>query len=221
MPETLEMMTIEAAFDFSRWGRDASTACTVCIMSTSNSLRQLSSLLGMASALTLATRMSRPPSSPAAASIQPRSAAPSATSSARPVALTPVLPRAATAAVTSYACREQMATLQPSAAIVSAIARPMPLVPPVISAFRLRQPRSIAVLPLPGALARSIAPRGATALPGVLGRSGRWCGRRPLRSPRGSALGALDVAAVGGIDDDLGAHDDVRRHQGAHAIVEQ
>ena len=35
-PETEEMMTIEGCFDFSRKGMAVLTACTVCIMSTSN-----------------------------------------------------------------------------------------------------------------------------------------------------------------------------------------
>ena len=67
-------------------------------MSTRNDFSQVSALSPTASALTLHTSASMPPSSLALAAIQPVSAAPSATSSARPNALTPLDFNAATVA---------------------------------------------------------------------------------------------------------------------------
>ena len=121
----------------------ASTARTVCIRSTSNPLRHDSSVPSMDSALTLATRISRPPSSRAASASHDFSAGPSATSSARPVAFTPLAVRASSAAATSPSLRAHIAMSEPSSAMRSAIARPMPLVPPVMSAFLPCRPKSI------------------------------------------------------------------------------
>ena len=64
-------------------------------------------------------------SAAAASATQAFNAGPSDTSTAAPVALTPVAARAATVAATSSALRAQIATSHPSAASVSAIARPI------------------------------------------------------------------------------------------------
>jgi hypothetical protein len=79
--------------------------------------------------------MSMPPSSSPAAVIQAFRASPSMMSTEAPVAFTPVAAKAATASFTWSALRAQTATLAPSAARVSAIARPMPRVPPRMTAF--------------------------------------------------------------------------------------
>src|SRR3954469_23624755 len=98
--------------------------------------------------------MSSPPSSVAASTTQAVSASPSATSSARPDALMPRARNAATVASTSPALRAQIATSVPSAAKCSAMARPMPLVPPVTRAFFAASPRSM-IVAFPRVLSRS------------------------------------------------------------------
>src|SRR6185437_15270160 len=72
------------------------------------------------------------------------SAAASVTSNALPHAGTPFSAIARTAAATSSALRAHSATLAPSLANISAIARPMPLLPPVITTFFPFNPRSMA-----------------------------------------------------------------------------
>src|SRR6516165_3160462 len=137
-------MTIEADLDFSRYGLAAATELTVCIMSVRNDFSQLSAVSPTASALTLQTTMSIPPSSAAAASIHAFKAPGSATSSPRPDALTPFARRDFTAFATSSALRAQIATLAPSPVKSSAIASPMPLLPPVTSTLFPLSPRSMA-----------------------------------------------------------------------------
>ena len=164
MPETLEITTIEPASDFSRCGSAASTVLTVCIMSTLNSFCHDSSSGVAASALTLGTTISSPPNSSATSSTHWRTAGPSPTSSARPEARTPVAPSAATAASTSASVRAQIATSEPSAASSFAIARPIPLVPPVTSDFLPFKPRSMSHPLLCGAaqgVRRSVSRPGA------------------------------------------------------------
>src|SRR3954452_4676261 len=112
-------------------------------MSVRNDFSQVSGVSPTASALTLQTMASTPPSSPAAVSIHCFSAGASATSIAAPHDLTPFAASAFTALPTSSGLRAQMATLAPSAAKSSAIARPMPLLPPVTSAFLPFNPRSM------------------------------------------------------------------------------
>src|ERR1700754_429005 len=90
--------------------------------------------------------MSMPPNSAPTSATHRFSAGPSATSSARPVARTPVWDKAATVALTSSVLRAHIATLAPSAAKWSAIARPMPFVAPVTSAFFPARPRSMHLL---------------------------------------------------------------------------
>jgi hypothetical protein len=90
--------------------------------------RQESSSMLCASALTLATKMPRPPSAAAASATQARSALASATP---PQLFTPLPVSAITVSSTAASWRAQSATLQPSSANSSAIARPMPRVPPV------------------------------------------------------------------------------------------
>src|SRR5437868_345875 len=136
-------MMIEADFDFSRYGTAAATELTVCIMSTRNDFSQVSGVSPTANALTLQTMVSMPPSSSAAPSIQPFSATGSATSIALPHDLTSFAARPFTALPTSSALRAQIATLAPSAANSSAIACPMPLLPPVTSAHFPFNPRSM------------------------------------------------------------------------------
>ena len=137
------MMAIDGQDDFSRYGIAAATEFTVCIMSTRNDFSQVSGESPTDRALTLQTRASTPPSALAEASIQPFSAAGSPTSKPWPNALTPVPSIAFTAAVTSPALRAQIETFAPSAAKPSAIARPMPFVPPVTRAFLPLRNRSM------------------------------------------------------------------------------
>src|SRR4051794_7042824 len=113
-------------------------------MSVRNDFSQVSGVSPTASALTLQTMLSMPPNSAAAPSIQPFRAAGSATSIAWPQDLTPFAARVLTTLPTSSALRAQIATLAPSPANSSAIASPMPLLPPVTSAFFPFNPRSIA-----------------------------------------------------------------------------
>src|SRR5258706_9682707 len=117
-------------------------------MSVRNDFSQVSAVSPTASALTLQTRVSIPPSSPAAASTHCFNAAGSATSIAPPHDLTPFVANAFTTLPTSSALRAQMATLAPSSAKSSAIARPMPLLPPVTSALLPFNPRSMIASPL-------------------------------------------------------------------------
>ena len=88
-PDTLEIVTIDPAPPSSRYGSAASTRPTVPIRSTSKLARQFSALSGMASALTLATTPSSPPSASAAPETHAASAAASATSTAEPIAVAP------------------------------------------------------------------------------------------------------------------------------------
>ena len=137
--ETEAMITNDAsplaAAALSRKGLAASKALT---MPSTSSLKFCSHEAGSAPwamAPALETRMSMPPSSSAASPIQAFSTGPSMMSTDFPVALTPDLASAATASATWSALRAQTATFAPSAARVSAIARPMPRVPPRMTAF--------------------------------------------------------------------------------------
>src|SRR6266700_880629 len=112
-------------------------------MSVRNDFSQVSAVSPTASALTLQTIVSMPPSSTAAPSIHCFNAAGSATSIPLPHDLTPLAASAFTTLPTSSALRAHIATLAPSAANSSAIASPMPLLPPVTSTFLLFNPRSI------------------------------------------------------------------------------
>src|SRR6185436_17340257 len=94
---------------------------------------QFSSVSGMASALTLATTASSPPSRSAAAATQAASAAPSRTSTLTPRTPPPRPSSAFSVASISPASRAQNSTAAPSSANASTIARPMPRVPPVTS----------------------------------------------------------------------------------------
>src|SRR5215475_2743472 len=109
-------MMIEADLDFSRYGLAAATELTVCIISVRKDFSQLSGVSPTASALTLQTMVSIPPSSVAAPSIHAFSAVGSATSSPRPQALTPFALRDFTTLATSLALRAQIETLAPSSA---------------------------------------------------------------------------------------------------------
>src|SRR5690349_5737204 len=113
-------------------------------MSTSKLARQLASSSGMASALTLATTMSRPPSSAAVSPTHCRTPASSETSTQRPVTTPPRAVISSAARSTSAVVRAQNATAAPSSASVSTMARPMPLVPPVTRARSPLSPRSTA-----------------------------------------------------------------------------
>src|SRR5882757_620279 len=113
-------------------------------MSVRNDFSQVSAVSPTASALTLQTMVSMPPNWAAAPSIQPLSAAGSATSIPWPHDFTPLADRFFTTLPTSSALRAQIAMLAPSAANSSAIARPMPLLPPVTSALFPFNPRSMA-----------------------------------------------------------------------------
>src|SRR6516162_2394928 len=113
-------------------------------MSVRKAFSQLSCVSPTESALTLQTTQSMPPSSAAAPSTQPFNAVGSATSNPLPQALTPFAAKAFTTLATSSPLREQIATLAPSVAKSSAIARPMPLLPPVTSTFFPFSARSIA-----------------------------------------------------------------------------
>ena len=137
------MVTIEACLLCSRLGIAASTKRTLPIRSTSNPFFQAASSGATASALTLATTMSIPPSAFAAPVAQAFRASPSPTSATLPTILTPCLARSLIARSTSSALRAQKATFTPSAASVSTMARPMPLVPPVTTAFSPFNPRSM------------------------------------------------------------------------------
>src|SRR5260370_24159919 len=121
----------------------AATELTVCIMSVRNDFSQVSAVSPTASALTLQTIVSIPPSSPAALSTHCFNATGSATSIAPPHDLAPFPANAFTTLPTSSALRAHIATLAPSAANSSAIASPMPLLPPLTSTFLLLNPRSI------------------------------------------------------------------------------
>ena len=88
----------------------------------------------MANALTLATTMSMPPKSAADLATHALRLSALPTSATEPITLLPDADMALAASATSAAFRAQNATLAPSLANVSAIARPMPLVPPVTSA---------------------------------------------------------------------------------------
>src|SRR5690349_22280708 len=100
----------------------------------------------MASALTLATTMSRPPSSATVSPTHCRTPASSETSTQRPVTKPPRPVISSAARATSAAVRAQNATAAPSSASVSAMARPMPLVPPVTRARNPFSPRSTCYL---------------------------------------------------------------------------
>src|SRR5882757_10128375 len=112
-------------------------------MSVRNDFSQVSAVSPTASALTLHTRISTLPSSAAAPSTHCFNAAGSATSVGLPQALTPLPFNAVTALSICSGCRAQIATLAPSAANRSAIARPIPLLPPVTRAFLPFSPRSM------------------------------------------------------------------------------
>src|SRR6267378_1151035 len=131
-------------------------------MSVRNDFSQVSGVLPTASALTLQTTVSMPPSSAAAPSIQPFSASGSATSTALPHDLTPFAERFFTTLPTSSALRAQIATLAPSAANSSAIASPMPLLPPVTSALLPFNPKSM-VASIDNVAARRRAQRAASS----------------------------------------------------------
>src|SRR5262249_55081608 len=115
---------------------------------------QVSAESPTASALTLQTKASMPPSSPAVAMIHAVNADPSATSRARPNAFTPFAFRDATAPDTSSALRAPIETFPPSAANPSATARPIPLLPPVTTARFPFSPRFMFPLPPPFARER-------------------------------------------------------------------
>src|SRR4051794_28892454 len=132
-------------------------------MSVRNDFSQVSAVSPTASALTLQTMVSMPPSSAAAPSIQPFSASGSATSTALPHDLTPFADRPFTTLPTSSALRAQIATLAPSVANSSAIANPMPLLPPVTSALFPFNPRSM-VASVAGAAACSCRQAAAVRL---------------------------------------------------------
>src|SRR5690242_889588 len=165
-------MMIDADPDFSRYGLAAAIELTVCIMSVRNDFSQVSGVSPTASALTLQTMVSMPPSLAAAPSTHAFNAVASATSIGSPQALTPLAASVLTAFPTSSALRAQIATLAPSSAKSSAIASPMPLVPPVTSTFFPFSPRSMAA-----SLRR---PRRISYAP------------RPARSHLGPIAGALE-----------------------------
>src|ERR1700730_1001384 len=137
------MITIEADLEFYRYGMGAGTELTVCIMSVRNDFPHVSAVSPTASALTLQMMASIPPSSSAAPSTHCLSAAGSATSIALPQDLTPRATSALTTLPTPSASRAQIATLAPSSANSSAIASPIPLLPPVTSTLLPFNPRSI------------------------------------------------------------------------------
>src|SRR5579871_6172823 len=128
-------------------------------MSVRNDFSQVSGVSPTARALTLQTMVSIPPSSTAAPSIQPFKARGSATSIALPHALTPLAERPFAALPTSSALRAQIATLAPSAAKSSAIASPMPLLPPVTSALFPFSPRSMVASVADAAACHALAGR--------------------------------------------------------------
>ncbi|MGY4427595.1 hypothetical protein ACVWWO_000072 [Bradyrhizobium sp. F1.13.1] len=139
------MVTIAPALLFSRYGIAALTSRTVPIMSVENSFSQLSSSCPIDSALTLATTMSMPPSLEAMSSTQALSAGPFETSTELPYAAMPLALIAVTAVSTSAWLRAQIPTSAPSAANVSAIALPIPLVLPVTRTFAPLSPRSMSI----------------------------------------------------------------------------
>src|SRR5258708_2272000 len=105
-------------------------------MSVSNSLRPDSMSLPLASALTFAPTISRPPHCVPTSLTQLCSAVPSVTSTPAPSALLAPLSMSAAAVFSAAAAsRAQIATSAPSAASVRAMARPIPFVPPVTIAF--------------------------------------------------------------------------------------
>jgi hypothetical protein len=83
-PDTLETSTMDPTPDFSSAGIAAFTARTLCIMSTLKPACHAASSSATASAETLATTMSMPPSAVSDWATQPSSAALSATSTASP-----------------------------------------------------------------------------------------------------------------------------------------
>src|ERR1700716_438383 len=121
----------------------AATELTVCIMSVRNDFSLLSAGSPTASALPLQVMASMPPRGPAAPTTHCLSAAGSATSVALPQDLTPLAASALTTLPTSSASRAQIATSAPSSANSSAIASPMPLLPPVTSTLLPFNPKSI------------------------------------------------------------------------------
>ena len=88
--------------------------------------------------------------------------------------------------------RAQIATWQPSAASVSAIARPMPLLPPVMMAFLPASPRSIVCPPPLGAEPAQIPHVGHA----LQSRSSQISIVSPARSPDWRLLGTQPWAAV-------------------------
>jgi hypothetical protein len=146
-PETDEMKVIDAAFDFSSQGIAAFTTRTECIMSVSKPACQAASSSVTASAETLATTMSIPPSVAALSFTQAASAFLSATSTARPITVVPCAFSASMASVTPFWSRAQIATFAPSAAKMSAQCRPIPLLPPVTRTFSPFSPRSMSRVP--------------------------------------------------------------------------
>ena len=119
---------------FSRKGMALSTKRTLPIKSTSKPFFQLSSSAPIAKALTLATTISMPPKSAADLATHALRLSALPTSATEPITLLPEADMALAASATSVALRAQKATFAPSLANVSAMARPMPLVPPVTSA---------------------------------------------------------------------------------------
>src|SRR5579875_2417614 len=195
-PDTLAIVTIAAASLRSRYGMAAFTKRTVPIRSTSKLARQFAASSGIASALTLATTMSRPPSSAALPSTHRRMPASSATSTARPTATLPRPVSASAVAVTSRAVRAQNPTAAPSAASASTIARPIPLVPPVTRARSPFRPRSTSCLLAVIAPSPPRFPDGA--LPDAVTRPAlhRASG---LPAGRGSGLAQMGVHAAVGV----------------------
>ncbi len=121
----------------------AFTSRTVPIRSTSKEAVQFCGVSGIASALTLETTMSRPPSAAALLATQSANAPPSATSSEVPMTLRSGPASASWVDCTASASRAQNATDAPSARSSSTMARPMPRVPPVTSALRPFRCRSM------------------------------------------------------------------------------
>src|ERR1700730_12402977 len=130
-------------------------------MSVRNDFSQVSAVSPTASALTLQTTTSIPPSSRAASPTHCFSAGASATSSALPHDLPPFAANDFTTLPTSSPLRAHIATLAPSAANNSEIASPMPLLPPVTSTLLPFNPRSI-VASIDNAAARRRAQRAAS-----------------------------------------------------------
>src|SRR5690349_5536797 len=183
-PETLEMATIEPLSLASRCGSAAVARRTVCMRSTSKEAYQFSSVSGTASALTLATTASMPPSRSAASCTHAVSAGPLRTSSCTPRTPEPRPASAFSVISISAASRAQNSTTAPSSVNASTIARPMPLVPPVTSTREPVSCRSMVVLSEGSS---------AGAQLGVQAAVGR--GRRQQR------LGGLDDGAVVRVDD--------------------